>query len=122
MKTRTVLVVDDSAALRHIASQVLSEAGYQVVLAEDGVVALQQLDGRKIDLIITDVYMPNLDGLALISRIKQIADYRFTPIMILSREAADGPRFQAQLAGAKGWIVKPFVAAQLLQAVAKIVG
>jgi len=122
MKTKTVLVVDDSAALRHIANQVLSEAGYQVLLAEDGVAALLQLDGKKIDLIITDVYMPNLDGLTLITRIKQMNNYRFTPIMVLSREAADGPRFQAQLAGAKGWIVKPFVAVQLLQAVAKIVG
>ncbi len=122
MKTKTVLVVDDSAALRHIASQVLCEAGYQVLLAEDGMAALQQLDGRKVDLVITDIYMPNLDGLTLIGRIKQITAYRFTPIMILSREAADGPRFQAQVAGAKAWIVKPFVAAQLLQAVAKIVG
>ncbi|WP_306521255.1 response regulator [Rheinheimera sp.] len=121
MPDKTVLLVDDSAALRLIAGQLLTEAGYQVLEADDGTKALQLLDGRKIDLIITDVYMPELDGLALIKQVKQLSAYRFTPIMLLTREAADGPKLQAQLLGAKAWVVKPFSAPQLLQAVAKIV-
>lgn len=121
MPDKTVLLVDDSAALRLIAGQLLTEAGYQVLEAEDGKKALQLLDGRQIDLIITDVYMPELDGLALIKQVKQLSAYRFTPIMLLTREAADGPKLQAQLLGAKAWVVKPFSAPQLLQAVAKIV-
>ncbi len=120
MAEKTVLLVDDSAALRLIAGQVLTEAGYQVLEADDGNTALQLLDGRKIDLIITDVYMPQLDGLALIRQVKTLNSYRFTPIMLLTREAAEGPKLQAQLLGAKAWIVKPFSAPQLLQAVGKI--
>lgn len=121
MPDKTVLLVDDSAALRLVAGQLLTAAGYQVLEADDGNKALQLLDGRKIDLIITDVYMPELDGLALIKQVKQLSAYRFTPIMLLTREAADGPKLQAQLLGAKAWVVKPFSAPQLLQAVAKIV-
>lgn len=120
MAEKTVLLVDDSAALRLIAGQVLTEAGYQVLEADDGNTALQLLDGRKIDLIITDVYMPALDGLGLIKQVKTLNSYRFTPIMLLTREAAEGPKLQAQLLGAKAWIVKPFSAPQLLQAVGKI--
>ncbi len=121
MPAKTVLLVDDSKALRLIASQVLTEAGYQVLEAEDGKKALELLDGRKIDLIITDVYMPQLDGLGLVKQVKQLSTYRFTPIMLLTRESADGPRLQAQLLGAKAWVVKPFSPPQLLQAVARIV-
>lgn len=121
MPDKTVLLVDDSAALRLVAGQLLTAAGYQVLEADDGNKALQVLDGRKIDLIITDVYMPELDGLTLIKQVKQLSAYRFTPIMLLTRESADGPRLQAQLLGAKAWVVKPFSAPQLLQAVAKIV-
>jgi two-component system chemotaxis response regulator CheY len=121
MTAKIVLLVDDSKALRLIASQILTEAGYQVLEAEDGKEALELLDGRKIDLIITDVYMPQLDGLGLVKQVKQLSTYRFTPIMLLTRESADGPRLQAQLLGAKAWVVKPFSPPQLLQAVARIV-
>lgn len=121
MPAKIVLLVDDSKALRLIAGQLLTEAGYQVLEAEDGNKALALLDGRKIDLIITDVYMPELDGLGLVKQVKQLSAYRFTPIMLLTRESADGPRLQAQLLGAKAWVVKPFSPPQLLQAVARIV-
>ena len=121
MTAKIVLLVDDSKALRLIASQILTEAGYQVLEAEDGKEALELLDGRKIDLIITDVYMPQLDGLGLVKQVKQLTTYRFTPILLLTRESADGPRLQAQLLGAKAWVVKPFSPPQLLQAVARIV-
>lgn len=117
---KTILIVDDSAPLRAVVCTTLTEAGYQVIQADDGISALPLLDGRKIHLIISDIYMPQMDGLSFVAAARQLPAYKFVPMMMLTKEAADDKMLVAQQLGAKAWLVKPFVAAQLLKAVAKL--
>ena len=118
---KTILIVDDSASLRQVVSIALKGAGYDVIEAADGKDAITKLDGRKIHLIISDVNMPNMDGITLVKEVKQLANYKFTPIIMLTTESEDGKKQQGQAAGAKAWVVKPFKPEQMLAAVAKLV-
>ncbi|MGA8007786.1 MAG: response regulator [Thiomonas sp.] len=118
---KTILIVDDSASLRQVVNIALASAGYDVIEACDGVDALTKLDGRKIHLIISDVNMPNMDGISLVKEIKQKADYKFTPIIMLTTESQDDMKAQGQAAGARAWVVKPFQPAQMLTAVSKLI-
>lgn len=118
---KTILIVDDSASLRQVVGIALKGAGYDVIDACDGVDALKKLDGRKIHLIISDVNMPNMDGLSFVKAAKQLPAYKFTPVIMLTTEAGDAMKQQGQAAGAKAWVVKPFQPAQMLGAVAKLV-
>lgn len=118
--TRTVMIVDDSSSLRQVVSIVLKGAGYDVLEAANGEEAVAQLDGRKINLIISDVNMPKMDGITLVKEIKKRPDYKFTPIMMLTTVSDDGKKREGQAAGAKAWLVKPFVPAQMLTAVMKL--
>lgn len=118
---KTIMIVDDSAALRQVVSIALKGAGYDVVEACDGKDALAKLDGRKLHLIISDVNMPNMDGITFLKAAKQLPAYRFTPVIMLTTEAGDAMKQQGQAAGAKAWVVKPFQPAQMLTAVAKLV-
>ncbi len=119
--SKTIMVVDDSATLRQVVSIALKGAGYDVLEAGDGRQALALLDGRKISLIISDVNMPNMDGITFVSEAKKLAAYRFTPIIMLTTEAGADKKAQGQAAGAKAWVVKPFQPQQMLAAVAKLV-
>ncbi len=119
--SKTIMIVDDSATLRQVVSIALKGAGYDVLEAGDGRQALALLDGRKISLIISDVNMPNMDGLTFVSEAKKLAAYRFTPIIMLTTEAGADKKAQGQAAGAKAWVVKPFQPQQMLAAVAKLV-
>jgi len=118
---KTIMIVDDSASLRQVVAISLKGAGYDVVEACDGVDALKKLDGRKLHLIISDVNMPNMDGLTFVKAAKQLPAYKFTPVIMLTTEAGDAMKQQGQAAGAKAWVVKPFQPAQMLAAVAKLV-
>ena len=118
---KTILIVDDSASLRQVVNIALASAGYEVIEAVDGVDALTKLDGRKIHLIISDVNMPNMDGITLVKEIKQKADYKYTPIIMLTTESQDDMKAQGQAAGARAWVVKPFQPAQMLAAVSKLI-
>ena len=118
---KTIMVVDDSASLRQVVSIALTGAGYEVVQACDGKDALAKLDGRKLHLIISDVNMPNMDGLTFVKAAKQLPAYKFTPVIMLTTEAGDAMKQQGQAADAKAWVVKPFQPAQMLTAVAKLV-
>ena len=118
--SKTILVVDDSASIRQVVKMALSGAGYQVIEASDGREALKKLDGTKIHLVISDVNMPNMDGITLVKEIKKISTYRFTPIIMLTTESQDSMKLQGQAAGAKAWVVKPFQPQQMLAAVAKL--
>jgi two-component system chemotaxis response regulator CheY len=118
---KTVLIVDDSASLRQVVGITLRGAGYEVVEASDGMDALTKLDGRKIHLIVSDVNMPNMDGITLVQTVKQLPGYRFTPVLMLTTESEDGKKAQGKAAGAKAWMVKPFQPDQMLAAVAKLV-
>jgi two-component system, chemotaxis family, chemotaxis protein CheY len=118
---KRLLIVDDSASLRQVVSMTLKAAGYEVVEACDGKDALAKLDGQKLNLIISDVNMPNMDGLTFLKEVKKHPAYRFTPIVMLTTETEQGKRDQARAAGAKGWVVKPFQPQQMLDAVSKLV-
>ncbi|MFZ5544037.1 MAG: response regulator [Pseudomonadota bacterium] len=115
------MIVDDSASLRQVVGIALKSAGYDVIEAADGQEALKRLDGRKVHLIVSDVNMPQLDGISMLKQVKTMPAYRFTPVIMLTTEGSDAKKREGQLAGAKAWVVKPFQPAQLLAAVSKLV-
>ncbi|MEW6704454.1 MAG: response regulator [Pseudomonadota bacterium] len=119
--TKTIMIVDDSASLRQVVGIALKSAGYDVIEAADGQEALKRLDGRKVHLIVSDVNMPQLDGISMLKQVKTMPAYRFTPVIMLTTEGSDAKKREGQLAGAKAWVVKPFQPAQLLAAVSKLV-
>ncbi len=119
--SKTIMIVDDSASLRQVVSIALKGAGYEVVEACDGKDALTKLDGRKLHLIISDVNMPNMDGLSFVKAAKNMPAYKFTPVIMLTTEAGEAKKAEGQAAGAKAWVVKPFQPAQMLNAVSKLV-
>lgn len=118
---KTILIVDDSTSLRQVVGIALKGAGYEVIEGCDGKDALTKLDGRKIHLIISDVNMPNMDGISFVKALKQIPAYKFTPVIMLTTEAGDDKKREGQAAGAKAWVVKPFQPPQMLTAVAKLI-
>lgn len=118
---KTIMVVDDSTSLRQVVGIALKGAGYDVLEACDGRDALNKLDGRKIHLVISDVNMPNLDGISFVREMKTRPNYRFTPVIMLTTEAAAEKKQAGQAAGAKAWVVKPFQPAQMLDAVSKLI-
>ena len=118
---KTILIVDDSATIRQVVGMTLKGAGYEVMEASDGKDALKKLDGKKINLIISDVNMPNMDGITFVKEAKKLASYKFTPIIMLTTESQDSKKQEGQAAGAKAWVVKPFQPAQMLAAVSKLI-
>lgn len=118
---KTILVVDDSASLRQVVGIALKGAGYDVLEACDGKDALTKLNGQKIHLIISDVNMPNMDGITFVTEAKKLPDYKFTPIIMLTTESGENKKSAGQAAGAKAWVVKPFQPAQMLAAVSKLI-
>lgn len=119
--SKTILIVDDSASLRQVVSIALKGAGYGVIEACDGKDALTKLNGQKIHLIISDVNMPNMDGLTFVTEAKKLPAYKFTPIIMLTTEAGEAKKQAGQAAGARAWVVKPFQPAQMLAAVSKLI-
>jgi two-component system chemotaxis response regulator CheY len=115
------MVVDDSSSVRQVVSIALKGAGYEVIEASDGQDALAKLTGQRIHLMISDVNMPNMDGITLVKEVKKLANYRFTPIIMLTTESQEAKKLEGQAAGAKAWVVKPFQPAQMLAAVAKLI-
>jgi two-component system chemotaxis response regulator CheY len=118
---KTILIVDDSASVRQVVSIALRGAGYEVLTGVDGKDALQKMNGQRIHLIISDVNMPNMDGITFVSEAKKLPAYKFTPIIMLTTESQEEKKRQAQAAGAKAWVTKPFQPAQMLAAVAKLI-
>ena len=119
---KTILIVDDSSSLRTVVKIALVRAGYDVLEAGDGKEGLGQLDkAGKVHLIVSDVNMPNMDGITFVKAAKQLPAYKFTPIIMLTTEAGEGKKAEGQSAGAKAWVVKPFQPAQMLAAVAKLI-
>lgn len=119
--SKTIMVVDDSKSIRQLIGVTLKSAGYQVIEACDGKEGLAKLDGSKISLIISDVNMPNMDGITFVQEVKKLDAYKFTPMMMLTTEAADDKKQAGRAAGAKAWLTKPFQAPTLLDAVSKLV-
>lgn len=120
--SKTILIVDDSASLRQIVAIALKGAGYEVIEAGDGNEGLEKLQGQKVNLIVSDVNMPNMDGLTMVSQIKQDPGYKFTPVIMLTTESQDDMKQKGKEIGVKAWMVKPFKPEQMLDAVSKLVG
>ncbi|MCQ8182957.1 response regulator [Methylomonas sp. SURF-1] len=118
---KTILVVDDSASVRQVVSIALKGAGYDVIEGVDGKDALSKLTGQKVHLVISDVNMPNMDGITFVKELKQLPAYKFTPVIMLTTESQESKKQEGQAAGAKAWVVKPFQPAQMLAAVAKLI-
>jgi two-component system chemotaxis response regulator CheY len=119
---KVIMTVDDSASVRQMVSFTLKQNGYDVVEAVDGRDGLQKLSGTKVDMIITDLNMPNLDGIGLIKGARAIPACKFIPIIMLSTESQDSKKAEGKAAGATGWIVKPFKPEQLISVVKKVLG
>ena len=119
---KVIMTVDDSQSVRQMVNFTLKNAGYDVVEASDGSDALVKLNGSRVHMIITDLNMPNLDGLGLIRSVRGRAEYRFIPIIMLTTESQAEKKQEGKAAGATGWIVKPFRPDQLLAVVKKVLG
>ena len=105
---QTILAVDDSASMRQMVRYTLEGAGYKVVQAADGVEALEYARGGSVDLVLTDVNMPRMDGIALVRELRTLDNYKFVPMLVLTTESGQETKLRGKQAGATGWIVKPF--------------
>ena len=117
-----ILAVDDSASMRQMVAFTLKGAGHSVVEAVDGVDALAKAKGGKFDLVISDVNMPNMDGITLIKELRALPNFKFIPMLMLTTESTAEKKQAGKAAGATGWIVKPFNPDQLLATANKVLG
>jgi two-component system chemotaxis response regulator CheY len=120
--SNVILAVDDSPSMRQMVGQTLRAAGYDVIEAADGVEALELARGRVVDLVITDVNMPNMDGITLVAQLRALPTYRLVPLLLLTTESSPERKAQGKQAGATGWMVKPFNPDQLLATLARVLG
>ena len=117
-----ILAVDDSASMRQMVSFTLQGAGYDVIEASDGQEALNKAKTGPVDLVLSDVNMPVMDGITLIKNLRTLSSYKYTPILMLTTESAADKKSEGKAAGATGWIVKPFNPDQLLNTIKKVLG
>lgn len=118
--SKTILIVDDSESIREVVSFTLKNEGYEVLVGVDGKDATKFLDGSHIDLIITDLHMPNMNGLEFIKYVRNMDQYKRIPILFLTTESQASKKMEAKEAGATGWIIKPFVPSKLIAALKKV--
>lgn len=118
----TILAVDDSASMRQMVVFTLKGAGYDVTEASDGAEALKIAKTKAFNLVLTDVNMPNLDGISLTRELRKLPNYKFTPILTLTTESTPEKKQEGKAAGATGWIVKPFNPEQLLSTIKRVLG
>ena len=119
---KTILTVDDSSSIRQVVSFTLQEAGYTVIEACDGQDALNKINGTSLHMVVTDLNMPNLDGIGLIKKLRMDTNHKFIPIIMLTTESQSEKKMEGKAAGATGWIVKPFKPEQLLAVIKKVLG
>jgi two-component system chemotaxis response regulator CheY len=119
--SKRILAVDDSASMRQMVLLTLRVAGYDVVQACDGVEALELARRGAVDLVLTDVHMPRMDGIALVRELRALPDYQFVPMLVLTTESSPEKKMEGKRAGATGWIVKPFNPPQLLATIARVI-
>jgi len=120
--SKIIMTVDDSASVRQMVSFTLRQSGYQVIEAVDGRDALSKLNGSSIHMLLTDLNMPNMDGIELIRKVRMSPSCKFIPIVMLTTESQAEKKQEGKTAGATGWIVKPFRPEQLLAVVKKVLG
>jgi two-component system chemotaxis response regulator CheY len=119
-KPTRILTVDDSASMRALLNHALTTQGFDVAQAEDGEVALEWLALNEVDVVITDINMPRLDGFGLIEKLRAGSRHRDRPILVLTTESSEEKKARARSAGATGWIVKPFDPEKLVAAVRRV--
>ena len=119
---KVIVTVDDSKSVRQMVSFTLAEAGYEVIEAVDGQDALSKLNGKRVHMVLTDLNMPNMNGIELIKNLRAQPSFKFTPIVMLTTESQADKKQEGKQAGATGWIVKPFKPDQLLAVVKKVAG
>lgn len=117
---KSIMTVDDAASVRQMVSFTLQEAGYDVVEAVDGLDALEKINSSTIDMLITDMNMPNMGGIELIRKVRAIPRIKFIPIIMLTTESQEAKKQEGKKVGATGWIVKPFRPEQLVAVVKKV--
>lgn len=122
MSSPRILAVDDSASMRQMVAFALTSAGFEVVEAEDGVVALDKARQERFQAVVADVNMPNMDGISLIRELRQLPDYKFIPLLMLTTESGLDRKTEGKAAGATGWMVKPFNPDQLIATLRKVLG
>ena len=122
MASRKILAVDDSVSIRKSISFILGQEDFEVVEAENGADGLAKATADKFGLIITDINMPIMDGIQFIKELRNTAEHKFTPIIVLTTENQDSKMQEGKAAGATGWIVKPFSSEKLIAVVKKIIG
>ncbi len=118
---KKILFIDNSETIRKKINLTLSNEGYEVLLSENGKNAIHQLNGQNIHLIITELYMPEMNGIEFIKEIRQMPQYQQTPVLFLTTELQSKKKLEAKEAGATGWIVKPFVPSKLLSAISRVI-
>ena len=116
----TVLIVDDSPSMRQLIKTTLEAAGHRVIQAVDGVDALAAAQHNDLDLVITDVHMPNMDGITLVAKLRELEATRLTPILVLTTELDDERKKQARANGATGWMNKPIDDVRMLTTIARV--
>ena len=119
---KTILVVDDAMTVRNLAKFALSKGGYTIIEAEDGVKGWEAIQANAVDLVISDLNMPNMNGLEMSAKIKSDDRFKATPIFMLTTEASQEVALKGKEIGIMAWIVKPFVPEKLLGAVQKVIG
>lgn len=120
--SKTILSVDDSASIRQMVRLTLSGVGYEIIEASDGADALGKARAKSAHMVVTDLNMPNMDGLTLIRELRKLPEYKGIPILFLTTESDEDKKREAKAAGATGWITKPFKQEQLLAVVKKVIG
>ena len=120
--SRRILTVDDSPSMRMLLRAALTEQGFTVFEAEDGVDALEKLESLTPDLVITDINMPRMDGFGFIEEVRSDPEHRKIPILVLTTESDAEKKNRARMAGATGWIVKPFNPVKLVDAIRRVAG
>lgn len=118
---KTILAVDDSVSIRQMVAFTLKNAGYEVIEAIDGQDALDKANIHKVNLVLTDINMPRMDGLKLLELLRELSDYKAIPILMLTTESGDDMKAKGRAAGATGWLVKPFDPKRLLEVISKVI-
>lgn len=121
MATKTILAVDDSASIRQMVAFTLKGAGYEVIEAIDGQDALDKANTHRVNLVLTDINMPRMDGLKLLELLRKLSHYKTIPILMLTTESGDEMKAKGRAAGATGWLVKPFDPKRLLEVITKVI-
>jgi len=120
MSTKKILAVDDSPSMRHMVGVTLRAAGYEVIEAADGDEALAYARSNAVDLVLADVNMPRMDGITLVHELRNLPNYRLTPLLLLTTESSAEKKMEGKRAGATGWIVKPVSGNDLIRVIRKV--